>query len=110
MEIIDWINEEEKGSWDRPNLVAWALIEAMSEKSTDVDKVFKEEDKPFNPKALEVEFKVNGVEVSFKHVAGLLDKHISQLETEIKNSMIKDTAQKLINDLQEKVDSDYWKE
>jgi len=32
METINWQDFEEKGNWSRPNLVAWALIEAMAKK------------------------------------------------------------------------------
>lgn len=103
MEVINWQQEEEKGSWSRPNLIAWALIEAMAAKSegSDVKKVFS----PFDPKALEVEFKVNGVDVNFKSLCESIQKSIENLENEIRGSLIKDAALELISELENKVHS-----
>lgn len=101
MEIIDWVEHEEKGGWNRPNLVAFALIEAMSDKAgDDVEKVFT----PFEPKALKVEFKINGVDVSFVHVMNIIQEHVYGLEDEIKKSIIKDAGEKLIEELRNKIE------
>lgn len=103
MEIINWIKEDESGVWDRPNLVAWALVEAMSEglEKRDIREVFA----PFDSTALEVEFKVNGVEVSFKSLCGKIQKEITGLEDQIRSSIIKDAAQRLIEELEGKIHS-----
>lgn len=100
MELIDWVEEESKGSWNNPNLVAYALIEAMSEKAgTEVDKVFS----PFKPEALQVEFKVNGVELSFTGVMEKIQKAMDDVEEDCKKSLYKEVCQKVINDIQDKL-------
>lgn len=98
MEIINWISEEEKGRWDNPNLVAYSLIEAMSEKAPrgDIKDVFA----PFDPKALNVEFKVNGVEVSFVRVMGLIQSAISEIESDCKKACHKEAAKEIIQVLE----------
>lgn len=105
MEVINWIEEENKGRWNQPNLVAYALIEAMSEKTADVDKVFA----PFNPKALQVEFKVNGVDVSFVGVMNLIQKAIEGIEEDCKATLVIDAANKLIDELSETIWREKWK-
>lgn len=97
MEIINWVKEEEKGRFDQPNLVAYALIEAMANHSDKpVDEVFT----PFEPQALQVEFKVNGVEVSFKGVMEAIQQGVKEIEEDVKKTIIKDAAQGLIDQLQ----------
>lgn len=102
METINWIEHEEKGSWERPNLVAYALIEAMCDVAgTDVENTFS----PFDSKALNVEFRVNGVELSFVGVMTRIQKAVETLEDDIRASIIKDAANKLMDELRDKVDS-----
>lgn len=96
MEIIDWVKHEEKGNWSRPNLVSYVLIEAMSAKAgTEVEQVFK----PFNPQALQVEFKVNGVELSFLDVMQRIHGSLSNLEDECKKTVYKEVCEKVVNEL-----------
>lgn len=105
VEIINWIKEENKGRWNRPNLVAYALIEAMSEKSVDVDKTFA----PFDSEAIQVEFKVNGVEVSFTGVMNLIQKAVEEVEDDCKATLVIDAANKLIDELSKKINEEEWK-
>lgn len=102
MEIINWVAQEDSGSWNRPNLVAYALLEAMAQKGEgeDITQIFE----PFDPKALNVEFKVNGVEVSFVHAMTLIQNAVLKLEEDIKASIIKEAANKLIDELRDKVE------
>lgn len=101
MEQINWIEHEEKGNWKRPNLVAYALLEGMVAVSgTNVEEVFA----PFNSEALNVEFKVNGVEVSFVGVMNLIQKAVEDLEDEVRASIIKEAAQRLISELESKIE------
>lgn len=101
METINWVEQEDSGSWNRPNLVAYALLEVMAEKAegSDVTQVFE----PFDPKALNVEFKVNRVDVSFVHAMTLIQNAVEKLEEDIKASTIKEAANKLIDELRDKV-------
>lgn len=106
MDIIDWVKEEESGRWNQPNLVAYCLIEAMSEKAgQDVEKVFA----PFDPSALQVEFKINGVEVSFKSIMERIQNAIAEIENDCKKVLITDAANALINELQDKINQQDWK-
>lgn len=105
MEVVNWIEEENKGRWNQPNLVAYALIEAMSEKTLDVDKTFS----PFDPKALQVEFKVNGVEVSFVGVMNLIQKAVEGIEDDCKSTLVVDAANKLIDELSKTINHEEWK-
>lgn len=106
METINWIEEESTDRWNRPNLVAYALLEAMAEKApNDIDEVFK----PFNPKALEVEFKVNGVEVSFVGVMKLIQKAVEGIEDNCKATLVIDAANRLINELSKTINHEEWK-
>ncbi len=97
MEIINWIKEESKGSFNRPNLVAYALLEIMAnhDPSKRVDEVFK----PFDPEALQVELKINGVDVSFKFALDLIQKHIETFEDTIRKAIITDAGQALDQEL-----------
>lgn len=100
METINWVEHEEKGNWKRPNLVAYTLIEAMAEKAgINLEEVFQ----PFDPKALNVELRVNGVDVPFVGVMDKIQKAIELLEQEVRSSIIKDAARELIEELSVKV-------
>ena len=80
MEVINWIEQENKGRWNNPNLVAWALIEAMSEKQVQSGIDIKEVFRPFEPQALNVEFKVNGVSLSFVSIMEKIQLHVEGIE------------------------------
>lgn len=85
-EKVDWTEHEAKGNFKRPNLVAYCLIESMSAKTdsgVNIGEVFK----PFNPKDLSVELKVNGVEVSLVEALGNIQNHIDNLEEEIRKTL-----------------------
>jgi hypothetical protein len=101
MEIINWIKEDSKDSFSRPNLVAYALLEVMAnhDQSKRVDEVFA----PFEPEAIQVELKINGVEVSFKFALALIQQHIDTLEDDIRTSLITGAAQALISELETKI-------
>lgn len=98
MEIVNWQENEKKGSWDKPNLCAWALVEAMAEKAgDDIKRVFE----PFKPEALEVEFKVNGVELSFVSIMDKIQSVVEGIEDDCRASMVKDAAKAIIEHLQD---------
>lgn len=94
MEIIDWIEEDNKG---RENLVAYCLIEAMGRKAG--RDVITEVFEPFKPEALEVEFKINGVEVPFTWVCGIIQKHLDDIESEVKKKLRHDVLSKIQNEI-----------
>ncbi len=102
MEIINWIKEEEKGTHRSPNLVAYCLIEAMSRVSTKIDEVFV----PFKPEALEVEFKVNGVNVPFTWFCTVIQEHLDQIEDDVKKNLRKETLEKV----QQEISNILWDE
>lgn len=102
MEIIDWIIEEEKSTHRNPNLVAYCLIEAMGRVSANIDEVFT----PFKPEALEVEFKVNGVDVPFTWVCAVIQKHLDEIEHDIKKNLRKETLEKV----QQEINNILWDE
>ena len=105
IESIDWIKEEESGRWNNPNLVAFCLIEAMSEKAgMDLETVFA----PFKPESLQVEFKVNGVSVSFKGCMQRIQKAIAEIEQDCRKSLITEAANALINELTDKINQQDW--
>jgi len=106
METINWIEHEEKGSWNRPNLVAYALLESMVSVSNNISDTFT----PFEPQALQVELTVNGKQVSFVRAMNLIQEGISRLESDIKKSLIKDAAQALIDELHNTIQTEEWKE
>lgn len=106
MESINWIKEEDSGHWNHPNLVAYALIEAMSEKAGhNIEEVFA----PFEPQALQVEFKVNGVEVSFKGVMKRIQDAVEKIEDDCKATIVIDAANKLIDELTKTINQEEWK-
>lgn len=102
MEIVNWLEHEEKDRWNRTNLVAWALIEAMSEKQEQSGQDIKELFTPFEPQALQVEFKINGVEVSFVSLMDRIQAHIEGIEADCRATMVKDAAKDIIDHLQNK--------
>ena len=100
MDTINWREQEDAGSWQRPNLVAFALIECMADKAgMDVKGVFA----PFDPEALVVEFRINGIEVSFLAAMERIQNAVAELESEIKKSILREAAEKLIGELQSNV-------
>ncbi len=101
MEVINWIEQENKGRWNNPNLVAWALIEAMSEKQVESGVDIKELFEPFEPQALNVEFKVNGVSLSFVRIMEKIQSHVEGIEEGCRKTMIKDAAKDIIEHLQD---------
>lgn len=102
MEIINWIEEEGTGTFSKPNLVAYSLIEAMSRVQGDIQEVFA----PFNSEALQVEFKVNGVEVPFTWVCKAIQDSLDNLEEQAKLSVRKEALQKV----QSQIDHMIWAE
>ena len=102
MQTINWIEHEEKGTYKRPNLVAYVLLEAMAKSLGEQD--LKEYFAPFKPEALQVELTVNGKVVNFVHAMNLIQDAISDLEDEIRSGILKDAANRLIAELQSKVD------
>lgn len=98
MEIVNWIEYEKKGRWNQPNLVAWALIEAMSHHGEQNMSAFGE----FDSKALQVEFKVNGVEVSFVGVMEAIQKAVEDIEADCKKVMHREAAKDIISLLENK--------
>jgi len=66
--IIDWMKYENKG-----HVLAWVIIEAMSE--IGIEKFGK-----FHPEKLEVEFKINGQEVPFESVMNFLQKQLDGIK------------------------------
>lgn len=106
IESIDWIKEEESSSWNNPNLVAYCLIEAMSEKAgMDLNEVFE----PLDPKALQVEFKVNGVSLSFKGCMQCIQKAIAEIEQDCRKELVTEAANALISELTDKINQESWK-
>lgn len=105
MEIIDWIEHEEKGNYKRPNLVAYALVESMVAVSNNIKDTFA----PFNSQALEVSLTVNGKQVSFVRAMQLIQEGVARLEDQIREDIITDAAQALINDLQMTIHTEQWK-
>lgn len=105
VESIDWIKEEESGRWNNPNLVAYCLIESMSEKAgQDVEKVFA----PFKPEALQVEFKINGVSVSFKGCMQRIQAAIAEIEQDCRKTLVTQAANALISELTDKINQKDW--
>jgi len=70
METIDWINEDTKNS-----LMAYFLLESMTQKGI-------EHFKGFDSTALEVSMQVNGIDVSFTHVMGLIQNQLNDMGAE----------------------------
>lgn len=105
IESIDWIKEEESSRWNNPNLVAFCLIEAMSDKAgLDINEVFE----PFDPKALQVEFKVNGVSVSFKGCMQRIQAAIAEIEQDCRKTLVTEAANALILELNDKINQQDW--
>lgn len=105
MEIINWIEHEEKGNYKRPNLVAFALLEAMVSVSDNIKDTFA----PFNSQALEVCLTVNGKQVSFVRAMELIQEGVERLEDQIRKDIITDAAQTLIDELQRTIHTEQWK-
>ncbi len=101
MEVIDWVEHEEKDRWNRTNLVSWALLEAMAEKQEQIGINIEELFAPFEPQALNVEFKVNGVSLSFVSVMEKIQSHVEGIEEDCRKTMIKDAAKDIIEHLQD---------
>nr|DAH57276.1 MAG TPA: hypothetical protein [Caudoviricetes sp.] len=101
MEVIDWVEHEEKDPWNRTNLVSWALLEAMAEKQEQIGINIEELFAPFEPQALNVEFKVNGVSLSFVSVMEKIQSHVEGIEEDCRKTMIKDAAKDIIEHLQD---------
>lgn len=101
MEVINWIEQENKGRWNNPNLVSWALLEAMAEKQEQIGINIEELFAPFEPQALNVEFKVNGVSLSFVSVMEKIQSHVEGIEEDCRKTMIKDAAKDIIEHLQD---------
>lgn len=101
MEIVNWFEHEEKSRWNQPNLVAYALIEAMSAVNDGSLTCF-EKNGEFKPKALEVEFKVNGVAISFVGVMDSIQKAVESIESDCRKVMTKEAAQQIITHLESK--------
>lgn len=98
MEIIDWIEYEQKDRWNQPSLVAYALIEAMANHGEQNMSAFGE----FDAKALEVEFKVNGVEVSFVGVMEAIQKAVEEIEADCRKVMHREAAKDIMQLLENK--------
>lgn len=105
MEIINWIEHEEKGNYKRPNLVAYALLESMVSVSDNIKDTFE----PFNSQALVVCLTVNGKQVSFVRAMELIQEGVERLEDQIRKDIISDAAQALIDDLQNMIHTEQWK-
>jgi len=101
MEVINWIEHEEKDRWNRTNLVSWALLEAMAEKQEQIGINIEELFAPFEPQALNVEFKVNGVSLSFVSIMKKIQSHVEGIEEDCRKTMIKDAAKDIIEHLQD---------
>lgn len=104
MEIINWIEHEEKGNYKRPNLVAYALLESMVSVSDNIKDTFA----PFNSQALDVCLTVNGKQVSFVRAMELIQEGVERLEDQIRKDIITDAAQALIDDLQDMIHTEQW--
>lgn len=102
MEIINWQEHDKKGGfYDHPNLVAYTLLEGMSRAAgTDVKEVFA----PFNPEALEVELKVNGVVVPFTWVMGEIEKCLNNMEQTVEKSLQNKIKGQIADKLYEMID------
>lgn len=98
MEIVNWIEYEKKDRWNQPNLVAYALIEAMANHGGQNMEAFGE----FDAQALQVEFKVNGVEVSFVGVMEAIQKSVEEIEADCKKVMHKEAARDIMQLLENK--------
>ncbi len=88
--LIDWMKYEKKD-----HVLSWVILEAMSEIGI---KKFGE----FDSSKLNVEFKVNGIEVPFESIMNLLDSQLDSIKEESinegKQQMI-DNVQKLLMDI-----------
>lgn len=101
MEIVNWIEYEQKDRWNQPNLVAYALIEAMSNHGNQDLEAFTK-DGGFDSKALQVEFKVNGIEVSFVSVMEAIQKAVEEIESDCRKVMHREAAKDIMQLLENK--------
>lgn len=102
METINWVEHEQKASYhsNKPNLVAYCLLEAMAEaseqKGIDLTELFT----PFKPEALQVEFKVNGVDLSFTGCMDKIQKAISSIEEDVERTLKPKIMKQIISKLE----------
>ena len=87
MDTIDWVKEELKSTHDGQGLVAWLIIEAMTKASPDG---YLEKFGDFDGSKLQVEMKINGIEVPVMETLGLIEDQL--------DSLILDKAKKLVEE------------
>lgn len=76
MEIIDWVKEEEKSSYEGQGFVAWLIIEAMTKVYPD-DHLAKFGD--FDGSKLRVEMKINDIEVPVMETLECIEAQLDRL-------------------------------
>jgi len=84
MAFIDWIKEEDRGS-----LCAFVILECMS-------KVGIEKFGNFDSSKLEVEMKINGIDVDFKQCMDYIDSQIDDFKARVKDEVQDDVKRDLI--------------
>jgi hypothetical protein len=86
MEIIDWAKEELKSSHEGQGLVAWLIIEAMTKASPNYLEKFGD----FDGSNLQVEMKINGIEVPVMETLELIEEQL--------DALVLDKAKKLVEE------------